>query len=118
MNDKDTTIEQLRCHILKFCEERQWTTADGDNPKNLSMALSVEVAELLEIFTWTHSDKMATLTEDAPTFLHIKEEVADIFWYLLRFCSVMGIDLSEAVEQKTHKNAVKYPVKPPQMSNS
>ena len=74
------------------------------------MALTVEAAELAEIFMWLHSDEADSVREDPKEFEHLKEEVADVFWYLCRICRHFDIDLAEAVEDKSVKNAKKYPV--------
>ncbi len=107
MTDKITTIEQLREKIDKFSEERNWN--DGSNGKNLAMALTVEAGELLEIFMWKHSDEADEIRNNSSEFTHLKEEIADIFWYLMRICNHYEIDLTDAVFDKAIKNAKKYP---------
>lgn len=106
MTDKITTIEDLKDHIRAFSKARGWT---DNNPKDLVMALTVEAAELAEIFMWTHSDQADQVREDPREFEHLQEELADVFWYLLRVCDHFSIDLAQAVEEKTVKNALKYP---------
>lgn len=81
------------------------------NAKDLVMALNVEAAELSEIFMWLHSDAADKVREDTREYEHLKEEIADVFWYLCRICGHFNIDLSEAVADKAVKNARKYPVK-------
>ena len=75
------------------------------------MALSVEAAELSEIFMWLHSDDADSVKDNPEEFEHLREELADVFWYLCRVCDHFDVDLSKAVEDKTVKNARKYPVK-------
>ena len=109
MNDKTTTIAQLKKHIHSFSEERNWL--ETQNAKNLVMALSVEVAELAEIFMWLHSDDADSIKDNENEYQHLREELADVFWYLCRICDHFDVDLAKAVEDKTVKNALKYPVK-------
>jgi len=107
MNDKETTVSELKEKNAAFVKSRKW---DGENAKDLSMALAIEAAELMEIFAWLHSDDADDVKANPKEFKHLKEEIADVFLYLIRMCEHFGIDLSEAVEEKMAKNAIKYPV--------
>ncbi len=109
MNDNTTTIEDLKLKIRQFSIDRDWTVYDPKDAKNFSVALAVEAAELMEIFMWLHSDNADKVLENPDEFTHLKEEVADVFWYLIRICDCCNIDLAEAVCDKAIKNAVKYP---------
>jgi len=109
MNDKVTTIAEVKRHIQDFSDARGWRK--GQNAKDLVMALTVESAELAEIFMWLHSDDADSIREDAEEYQHLKEELADIFWYVCRLCEHFDVDLAKAVEDKTVKNARKYPIK-------
>lgn len=94
-------IEKLR----EFAAERDWE--QFHTPKNLAMALSVEAAELVEIFQWLTPEQSANLTPER--LQHLREEVGDVLLYLLRICDITGIDPREAAEEKLEKNAEKYP---------
>jgi NTP pyrophosphatase (non-canonical NTP hydrolase) len=100
-----------KLHLLKqkvdaFSKARDWEKFH--TPKNLSMALTVEASELMEIFQWLDPQEAFTdLSSKKKTA--VEHEVADIFIYLLRFCSVTGIDLIGAAEEKLKHNAEKYP---------
>ena len=107
MEDNTTTLAQLKKHIEDFSDARGWRK--DQNAKDLVMALTVEAAELAEIFMWLHSDKADRIKEDPGEFEHLREEIADVFWYLCRICGHFDIDLAKAVEDKTVKNAKKYP---------
>ena len=72
------------------------------------MALSVEAAELMEEFQWLTGKESQKLS--SAKLSNVKDELADIFNYLLRICSKLDIDLIAAAEQKIVKNAVKYPI--------
>lgn len=107
MNDNNTTVSELKDKIARFSEKRNWLT--GENAKDLSMALVAEAVELMEIFKWCHSDCSDDVVNDSAKFTNLREEIADVFWYLIRICGHYGIDLTEAVIEKAEKNAVKYP---------
>ena len=107
MNDENTTVAQLRRAVQDFSAQRGWT--DGENAKDLAMALAVESAELLEIFMWLRSDRADSVRDDSRAFEHLREEAADVLWYLVRICEHFDIDLTRAVCDKAGKNAVIYP---------
>lgn len=101
-------IERLKEKIEKFSQERDWDKFHS--VKNLSMALSVESAELLEIFQWL-SEEQSNQIKDTPQLKSkVEDEVADIFVYLLRIISKTNIDLEKAVLNKLQKNTEKYPI--------
>ncbi|NLR74351.1 nucleotide pyrophosphohydrolase [Leeia aquatica] len=102
-----TTLQQLISDLERFATERDWQPFH--TPKNLAMALSVEAAELVEIFQWEDGQRPFAdydLAQQTAT----RHEVADILLYLLRFCSVTGIDPLAAAVEKMRLNAEKYPV--------
>lgn len=100
-------LSLLKQKIDQFSADRDWEKFH--TPKNLTMALTVEAAELMEIFQWQDGQEVVyKLTEKKRQ--SVEHEVADIFIYLLRFCSVTGIDLITATEEKLIHNAEKYPV--------
>lgn len=107
MDDQTATLAQLKKHIQDFSDARGWHK--DQNAKNLVMALTVEAAELAEIFMWMHSDRVDDIKQDPKEFEHLQEELADVFWYLCNICNHFDIDLAKAVEDKTVKNAKKYP---------
>jgi len=90
----------------QFTLERNWDRFQ--TPKNLSMALSVEASELMEIFMWLNEKQANTLNEQQLNAA--SEEIADIFLYLLRLSDVLGIDLIDATHKKMDKNIEKYSV--------
>jgi len=108
MTDQTTTIAEIKKHIQDFSDVRGWRKEQ--NAKNLVMALTVEAAELAEIFMWLHSDSADNVRDNKDEYEHLKEEIADVFWYICRLCGHFDIDLAAAVEDKTIKNARKYPV--------
>lgn len=99
-------LEKLETIINEFSQQRDWD--QFHSPKNLSMALSVEVSELVEIFQWLSEEESYNLEDKHKE--HLKEEVADIAVYLLRICFSYNINLEEAILEKMEKNRKKYPV--------
>ena len=97
MTDVDLLIKQL----IAFRDEREWE--QFHNPKDLAIALSIEVAELLEVFLWKSHENECDLEK-------IKDELADVFAYALLFSESLGLNIREIVEVKIKKNALKYPV--------
>ncbi|WP_108064009.1 nucleotide pyrophosphohydrolase [Poseidonibacter lekithochrous] len=99
-------IENIKKIILQFSDERNWE--EFHNPKNLSMALSVEASELVEIFQWLTLEQSANLDKDKKE--HAKQEIADIAVYLIRMCIKLDINLEEAIIEKMKLNEKKYPL--------
>ncbi len=102
-------IKKIRDYLDHFAEKRGWQKYR--TPKNLSMALSVEVAELVEIFQWMENEESLQVQSDEKKMQAIKEEMADILSYLVQTASVLNIDLEKAFWEKTKKNEAKYPSK-------
>ena len=97
-------INKLNMMIDEFVNEREWEKFHS--PKNLSMALSVEASELLEIFQWQNEDEYL---ENNETITKAKDEIADIFYYLLRISKKLNIDIENSFIDKMEKNKEKYP---------
>jgi dCTP diphosphatase len=99
-------MKKLIQELREFAEKRDWE--QYHSPKNLSMALSVEVSEIMEIFQWLTEEQSYNL--DQKTFEKIKEEIGDVQIYLSRLADQFGIDPLIAAKEKLKKNAIKYPV--------
>ena len=93
---------------LEFSDKRNWD--QFHNPKNLSMALSVEVSELVEIFQWLDNDQSQLNKLNDKTLKWIKEEIADIFIYTLRIADKINIDIEKSIYDKIKINEDKYPI--------
>ena len=113
--DEDTTIEQLKNMVKSFCEERDWD--QFHNPKDLAIGVSTEAAELLEIFRFKSKEQINEILKDIKKREAVGEELADVLYFLLRFCQMNGFDLSEEFAKKTKKNEEKYPVDKAKGSN-
>lgn len=95
----------LRDRLRAFAAERDWE--QFHSPKNLSMALMVEVAELMEHFQWLTEAESSQLPAESK--LAVSEELADILLYLVRLSDRLEVDLRAAALHKLEKNAAKYP---------
>lgn len=107
MHDATTTVAQLTKLMNDFVAERSWEPFH--DPKNLSASIAIEAAELMEHFQWLRTDELDAVRQDTKAMGQIREELADIFAYVLSFADTMDIDLSSALADKMKKNAAKYP---------
>ncbi len=105
---KNIDLMKLNEDINQFVKERDWD--QFHSVKNLSMALNVESAELMEIFQWLTEEKSNNIKSDPKLLSKVEDEVADVFVYLMRILNKTNIDLEKAVQNKMKKNADKYPV--------
>ncbi|MBP9673862.1 MAG: nucleotide pyrophosphohydrolase [Bacteriovoracaceae bacterium] len=101
-------LEKIDKEISTFVNERDWD--QFHSVKNLSMALTAEASELMEIFQWLKEEESNQIQQDMKKMLEVKDEVADIFIYLLRIVKKTGINIEEAILEKIKKNSLKYPV--------
>ena len=98
-------LDDLRRKLRAFAEERDWD--QFHSPKNLSMALGVEAAELIEHFQWLTEQESSQLLPE--TLQEVAEEIADIQIYLIRIADKLGVDIEAAVNEKIDSNEKKYP---------
>ena len=96
----------LRDRLRAFSRERDWD--QFHSPKNLSAALSVEAAELLEHFQWLKEDESFALSPEKRA--KVAEEIADVLLYLVRIADKLDIDVLDAALKKIDANGRKYPV--------
>lgn len=99
-------MEKIESLIKDFSTKRDWE--QFHNPKNLSMALSVEASELVEIFQWLDFEQASNLEGEKKE--HAKQEIADIAVYLIRMCMKLDINLEDAIVEKMKLNEKKYPL--------
>ena len=95
MND----LKQILDRLIKFRDERNWK--QFHTPENLAKSISIEANELLENYQWGNEN---------ADIENIKEELADVFGYILLFCEELNIDLIKETNRKIDKNIEKYPV--------
>jgi len=107
MKDDDTTLAELKALVKEFRDQRDWE--QFHTPKNLSMSIAIEAAELMEELQWLTSEESRRLREDEEKLVRLGEELADIVIYALSFANSLDLDVSTAVRDKLAKNARKYP---------
>jgi dCTP diphosphatase len=106
-SDTTTTVAELRRLIADFVAERDWS--QFHSPKNVSMALAIEAAELMEHFQWLTTDASRELAEEPEKLAAVAEELADVIGYSFALANELGLDVSSAIRAKMVKNAEKYP---------
>ena len=103
-----TQLATLTEQVLAFRDARNWK--QFHSPKNLAMGLSIEAAELQELFLWKNEQEVAEYLESPSGKQRTREELADIFIFLLYIAEACEIDLPSALNDKLDHNASKYPV--------
>ncbi|MFD5704088.1 nucleotide pyrophosphohydrolase [Streptomyces lasiicapitis] len=105
MTDHD--VAGLQRRLAEFAAARHWEPFH--TPKNLAAALSVEAAELVEIFQWLTPEESARVMDDPKSAHRVTDEVADVLAYLLQFCEVLGVDPLDALAAKIDRNEHRFP---------
>lgn len=106
--DHDTKIESFKKIIQEFCEEREWDQFHGI--KDLAIGAATESSELLEIFRFKSEEQIKVMLQDVNTREDISDELADVFFFVLRIAQKFDFDLTTALDHKMKKNRQKYPV--------
>jgi dCTP diphosphatase len=101
----ERSLAELAIRLREFAAERNWD--QFHSPKNLAMALSVEISELMEHFQWLTEEQSSALPPEK--LQQVREEIGDVLIYLTRLADKLGIDPSEAAFEKLEVNLVKYP---------
>jgi dCTP diphosphatase len=102
------SLKELQGKALRFRDERDW--AQFHQPKDLVMGLTVEAAELAELFLWKSDREIQDMFQEPTTRTRVAEELSDVLIFLLYLAHEARIDLGGAVEDKIAANAAKYPV--------
>ncbi|GGO30240.1 nucleotide pyrophosphohydrolase [Micromonospora parathelypteridis] len=102
------SVTQLADQLRSFAEEREWQ--QFHTPKNLAMALSGEVGELLAELQWLTPDQAAQVMADPQAGARVRAEIGDVMIYLVRLADVLDIDLVGAATDKLADSARRYPV--------
>jgi dCTP diphosphatase len=105
--DETTTLAELRELVRQFVDERDWR--QFHTPKNLSMSLAIEAAELMEHFQWITPEESRAVADDPAACAAAGEELADVVCYALALANELGLDVASTVRDKMVKNARKYP---------
>ena len=102
INKSSNRLQKLQEDIKQFTKERDWE--QFHDPKNLALSLVLESAEVLELFQWTKDNEINPKKKD-----EIGDELADVFYWVLKLADHYGIDILDALEQKMEHNRKKYP---------
>jgi len=92
------TITELQNTLRDFADERDWD--QFHTPKNLAMAMTGEVGELVELFQWLTPEESGAIMSDPRRAEQVRHELADVFGYVLRLADVFGVDLADALQKK------------------
>jgi len=103
---KNDSLDQLRQNLANFAADRDWD--QFHSPKNLSMALIAECAELIEHFQWLTEEQSSELSVDKKQAVGL--EMADILIYLVRIADKLDIDLITMANEKIHLNETRFPI--------
>ncbi|WP_413578039.1 nucleotide pyrophosphohydrolase [Bdellovibrio sp. HCB290] len=114
MKNSDSLSEMIQV-IQKFCEERDWDQFHP--PKDLAIGMSTESNELLDLFRFKSEAQIQEKMHSAEFNEKVRDELADVFFFVLRFAQMNNIDLAAALAGKLKKNAAKYPVESARGSN-
>ncbi|MGO9379118.1 MAG: nucleotide pyrophosphohydrolase [Dissulfurispiraceae bacterium] len=102
------TMLEISKKLADFAVVRDWD--QFHSPKNLSMGLAAEAAEILEIFQWLTEEQSRKIVGDEKEMQHVREEIADVFIYLVRLADKLNVDIEKAVLDKIELNEIRYPV--------
>jgi dCTP diphosphatase len=105
--DTETTVANLRQAVGTFVEARDWQPFHS--PKNLSMSIAIEAAELMERFQWLTEGEAQAAADDPVERAAIADELADVVIYCLSLCNALDLDVSSAVLGKLQTNEARFP---------
>jgi NTP pyrophosphatase (non-canonical NTP hydrolase) len=106
--DDNTTIKELKKLVIAFRDERDWKKYH--NPKDLAVSMSIEAAELLELFQWKTVDEIKEMLKSNEKYQKVCEELADVIVYCIDLADAINADISEVVNKKLEHNRKKYPI--------
>lgn len=107
MADQNTTFFDLRQRVAEFVAARDWEQFHV--PKNLSVAIAVEAAELMEHFQWLTPEQAASALRDEAKLAAVADELADVLIYVLSLANALDVDVSTTVLEKLERNEERYP---------
>ncbi len=107
-NKKTGELAQLSSLIEAFCTARDWD--QFHSPKDIAIGMVTESAELLDLFRFKSAEESQEMLANQATREKVSDELADVFYWVLRFAQTNGFELSESLIAKMKKNEVKYPV--------
>ncbi|MCK4848119.1 MAG: nucleotide pyrophosphohydrolase [Candidatus Heimdallarchaeota archaeon] len=102
-------FEELKSLVKTFIQERNWQKYH--TPKNLSMSIAIESAEILELFQWyTNEEALEKIRSDPKLKLALEDELADVLIYVLSMSNICEIDLTNAIRKKLKTNEKRFPI--------
>jgi len=107
MSDETTTLAHLRHQVADFVAARAWEIYH--TPKNLSVAIAVEAAELMEHFLWLTPEQAAAAMRNSQRRAAVADELADVLIYALSMANALGVDVSQVVQAKLARNEERFP---------
>lgn len=113
--DEKQSLQELKDYIQAFCADRDWD--QFHTPKDLAIGISTEAGELLDHFRFKTLDQMDAMMIDPSRKEEISDELADVFFFVLRFAQKNDIDLTQSFFNKMEKNAKKYSIEEYKGSN-
>lgn len=113
--EKTTNVHELKQKVKEFCEERDWDKYHS--AKDLAIGIITESAELLEHFRFKNKEEIEEMMKNPEKKAEISDEMADVFYFILRMAQRYDIDLVEALNNKIEKNRQRYPVEKAKGSN-
>jgi len=102
------TLDEIKKKIKAFVKDRDWEKYHS--PKNISMSIAIEAAELMEHFQWLTIEQSKKLLKDKSKQEEVEDELADIAIYVLDFCNAFGINIEKCILRKLDRSSKKYPV--------
>ena len=105
---RNMDLGALQQRLAEFAAQRDWQ--QFHTPKNLAMAMAGEAGEVLELFQWLTEEQSVTIMTDPERAQRVRDELADVFSYLLRLADVLDVDLVAALQAKIGTNERRYPV--------
>lgn len=107
MTDDTMTLAQLRQRVAQFVADRDWE--QFHTPKNLSGAIAIETAELMEHFQWLTGEQAIAAMQNEEKRAAVAEEMADVLIYALSLANALGLDVSDAILEKLARNEERFP---------
>jgi NTP pyrophosphatase (non-canonical NTP hydrolase) len=109
MSDAETTLAHMRRQVAQFVAARDWGIYH--TPSNLSVAIAIEAAELMEHFLWMTGEQATVAMEDEACRDAVAEELADVMIYTLSLANALGVDMSSVVREKLERNEARFPAR-------
>ena len=105
----ETTIGELSSLVADFISRRDWNKYH--TPKNLAMSISIEAAEIMELFQWVTNEEASENVQNDPSVkIALEDELADVMIYCLSMANNCDIDIAHSIRRKLTENEIRFPV--------